>query len=412
VTALLGGLDPATFLRRHWQKRPLLVRQALPGFAGILDRDDLLALANRADATSRLIIEHPRRKKRWERHDGPFLGLEAATLPSRAWTLLVHGVESLVPGGWELLRHFNFIPAARIDDLMVSYAADGGSVGPHDDRYDVFLLQGPGRRRWKVQTGGKRVVDEGAGIRVLADFRAEEDWLLEPGDMLYLPPGVAHHGVAEGPCFTYSIGFLAPTHRELVQQFLGYLAPARAAALDEAALLTDPDLRPARRPLAIGDAMLTQVAGVLEGIRWDEGDVADFLGRFLTLPRPHARFEPPRRPLSGPAFARRLRGGGRGRLVAALPTRGLVHGKRLFLNGVAHTVDRATQSLFEKLVDDRALALPLAAVSGRAAALLHEAYVAGHLAFSQREGRASGRAGPRGARAGTTPPPPRHRRGL
>lgn len=388
MTALLGGLEPATFLDRHWQKRPLLVRQAIPGFAGLPvlagragrngrnGRDGLIALANRDDATSRLVIEHPRRKRRWERHDGPFLGLDAATLPERGWTLLVHGVESLLPGGWELLRRFDFIPAARVDDLMVSYAADGGSVGPHDDRYDVFLLQGPGRRRWKIQTGGARVVDAGAGIRVLSGFAAEDEWLLEPGDMLYLPPGVAHHGVAEGPCFTYSIGFLAPTHRELVQQFLGYLGPARAADLDAEALLADPDLRPARRPLALGAQMLDQVIGILDGIRWDSDDVADFLGRFLTMPRPHVRFVPPRRPLSQADFARRLRA--RGRLLLALPTRGLVHGKRLFLNGVSRVVDRATLKMFEGLASGRTLRLPVA-VSARAAALLHEAYVAGHL---------------------------------
>ena len=130
-----------------------------------------------------------------------------------------------------------FLPAARIDDLMVSYAAHGGSVGPHDDRYDVFLLQGPGRRRWQINRGGDRTLDKSAAIKVLASFAAEEDWVLEPGDMLYLPPGVAHYGVAEGPCFTYSIGFLAPSHVELVQSFLGYLGGVLEPTLDGDALL-------------------------------------------------------------------------------------------------------------------------------------------------------------------------------
>src|SRR5256885_10093331 len=169
--SILGGLSPAAFLRTHWHKRPLLVRQAFPGFAGIVDRDEFLALATRDDATSRLVLHHPKRRRaRWERHDGPFGGLEASMLPRRHWTLLVHRVESLIPGGWELLRAFSFIPAARIDDLMVSYAAQGGSVGPHDDLYDVFLLQGPGRRRWQVSRGGDRRVDPRAAIKVLADF--------------------------------------------------------------------------------------------------------------------------------------------------------------------------------------------------------------------------------------------------
>ena len=142
VGPLLGGLSPAAFLRAHWQKRPLLVRQAVPGFRGIVSRDAFLALATRPDARARLVIHHARRSpaRRWERHDGPFGALDADMLPARAWTLLVNSVESLIPGGWEILRRFSFLPAARIDDLMVSYAADGGSVGPHDDLYDVFLL--------------------------------------------------------------------------------------------------------------------------------------------------------------------------------------------------------------------------------------------------------------------------------
>src|SRR5688572_24435066 len=169
MTPILGGLPPATFLRRYWQKRPLLVRQAFPGFGGILSRDELLALATREDAVSRLVIEHPRRSGpgRWERHDGPFAELDASLLPRSHWTMLVHGVESLVQGGWELLRAFSFIPMARIDDLMVSWAADGGSVGPHHDDYDVFLLQGGGRRRWQISVGGDRSRDPEAAIEVL-----------------------------------------------------------------------------------------------------------------------------------------------------------------------------------------------------------------------------------------------------
>jgi 50S ribosomal protein L16 3-hydroxylase len=378
---ILGGMAPARFLRDHWQKRPLLVRQALPGFAGLLGRDQLLGLAARAGVTSRLVIEHPRRRSRWERHDGPFLELAAGLLPRTRWTLLVHGVESLVPGGWELLRNFSFIPAARIDDLMVSYAADGGSVGPHDDRYDVFLLQGPGRRRWQVSARRDHVLDADAAIKVIKDFVPAEEWLLEPGDLLYLPPGVAHWGVAEGPCFTYSIGFLAPSHAELVEHFLGYLA---AALGDEGALYADPDLRRQRDPLAIGDAMVARVAAVLRGVRWDPADVADFLGRFLTMPKPQVRFAAPRRPLDAAAFGRRLRG--RGRLALALPSRGLVRRGQLFLNGESHRVDRATLRLFRSLVTERELALPRSLADGTVA-LLYGWYAAGWLALAPNQRR-------------------------
>jgi 50S ribosomal protein L16 3-hydroxylase len=260
---------------------------------------------------------------------------------------------------------------------MVSFATDGGGVGPHDDRYDVFLLQGPGKRRWQVSTQRDRAVDPAAAIRVLADFRAEEEWLLEPGDMLYLPPGVAHFGVAEGDCFTYSIGFLAPTHRTLVEEFLGYLGATLGAGVPEDRLYEDPGLRPAKDPLPIGDDMVDQVAGVLRTICWDGAHVDEFLGRFLTRPRPHARFHAPARPMTEDAFARRLRSARTLRL--ALPTRGLVRGRQVFLNGEAHRVSRATLATFATLLRERALPLPLRGVDAATLALLHAAYAAGYL---------------------------------
>jgi len=357
------------------------VRQAFPGFAGIIARDPFLRLATRADARSRLIIHHPgwRRRRRWERHDGPFGGLDAGMLPASHWTLLVNSVESLVPGGWEILSAFSMIPWARIDDLMVSYAADGGGVGAHDDLYDVFLLQGPGRRRWQVSHQRDRRADPDAAIRVLRSFAPEEEWLLEPGDMLYLPPGVAHRGVAEGPCFTYSIGFLAPTHAELVEGFLGYLGAARGARLEAGALYRDPDLQVPRDPLEIGDAMVAAVAALVDGVRWDRADVGDFLGRFLTRPRARQIFTPPARALGQDRFARHLRGG-RGRLALALPSRGLVRGGRLFFNGEAHAPARAALPIFKELLRARSLALPLgASVGDRALALLHQWYAVGYL---------------------------------
>jgi 50S ribosomal protein L16 3-hydroxylase len=364
--ALLGGLSPAAFLERHWQKRPLLVRQAIPGFRGFLERDPFLALANRGDVTARLVLEHPRRRARWERHDGPFAALEAAQLPARRWTLLIHGIESLVPGGWELLRAFSFIPAARIDDLMVSYAAPGGSVGPHDDRYDVFLLQGPGRRRWQVSTQRERRVTRGQAIRVLDNFVAEEEWVLEPGDMLYLPPGVAHHGVAETACFTYSIGFLAPSHATLARELFAFLGARAAGAQDPDALYEDPDLAPARDRLALPRAMVQLVAGLARDVRVTRAGAEELLGRYLTMPRAHAGFTA--RTVTADDLARRL--GRPGRLTLALPTRGLVQGRQVFVNGVAHPVTRAGLATVRRLLDERALPLPLALDAATRALLL------------------------------------------
>jgi 50S ribosomal protein L16 3-hydroxylase len=298
-------------------------------------------------------------------------------LPRSHWTLLVNGVETLVPGGWEILRAFSFIPAARRDDLMVSYAADGGSVGPHDDLYDVFLLQGPGRRRWQISHQRDRTRDPDAAIRVLASFVPEAEWLLEPGDMLYLPPGVAHHGVAEGPCFTYSIGFLAPSHGELIQSFLGYLGEALAAAADPDARYADPDLRPPRDAVEIDGAMVARVAAALAPIDWDRTAVADFLGRYLTRPRPQSVFDAPARPLPVEDFARRLRR--RGRLTLALPTRALFHRGRLFLNGDAHTPKRALLPPLRRLAAERTAPLPITATDDDTLTALHAWYAAGYL---------------------------------
>jgi 50S ribosomal protein L16 3-hydroxylase len=380
VASILAGLSPSAFLRDYWQKRPLLIRRAFPGFAGIISRDRFLNLATRPDCRSRLIIQHPRARRgrgRWERHDGPFGALDISMLPSSHWTLLVNSVESLVPGGWEILSAFSMIPRARVDDLMVSYAADGGGVGAHDDLYDVFLLQGPGRRRWQVSHQRDRRADPDAAIRVLRSFVPEDEWLLEAGDMLYLPPGVAHRGVAEGPCFTYSIGFLAPSHAELVEGFLGYLGAARGARMDGGALYRDANLKVARDPLEIGDSMVAAVAALAADVRWERADVADFLGRFLTRPRPRQIFPAPARRLGEDSFARRLRRG-RGALRLALASRGLARGGRIFLNGEAHAPARAALPMFKQLLRERALLLPVAAnVGDRALALLHRWYAAG-----------------------------------
>jgi 50S ribosomal protein L16 3-hydroxylase len=342
------GLSPAAFLRRHWQREPLLVRAALPSFKGIVDRRALFSLATRPDVTSRLVIDHgPRRARRWERHDGPFAGLSEKVLPESRWTLLVHGIESLVPGGWELLRAFDFLPAARIDDLMVSYAAPGGSVGPHDDRYDVFLLQGRGRRRWSIARGGDRALDPRAGVKVLARFEAEEEHVLAPGDMLYVPPGVAHHGVAEEACFTYSIGFLAPAEKDLVPAFLTWAAGA--LELDEQALYRDPGLVPARDALTVPSRMVEWARAVLDRAvlrRLDRRLMEDFLGCFLTRPRPSVRFTPGRK------WARARR------VSLALPTRALWQDERLYLNGRAYALPATKRRALDPLVRKRTMPWP------------------------------------------------------
>ena len=214
---LLGGLSVSAFLRRHWQKQPLLVREAIPDFDGVLDFDTLVELATRDDSESRLVV---RQGNRWSVEHGPFHRKRFSRLPARNWTLLLQGLERMLPAAQDLLSKFNFIPYSRLDDVMVSYAPPGGSVGPHFDSYDVFLLQGPGQRRWSVSRQHDMALMEETPIKLLKRFLPDGQCVVSPGDMLYLPPACAHEGVAIGSCFTYSIGFRAPSHQELVSQFL------------------------------------------------------------------------------------------------------------------------------------------------------------------------------------------------
>ena len=262
--ALLGGMTATQFLRRHWQKKPLLVRQAIPGFAGLLSMDALCSLALRDDVESRLVL---RQRGRWSLAHGPFRRSDLRALPARGWTLLVQGVNLHIAAGDALLRRFDFLPYARLDDLMVSFAAPGGGVGPHFDSYDVFLLQGAGRRRWRVGRQRVLTLEPGVPLKILARFLPERSWVLEPGDMLYLPPQVAHDGTAVDACTTCSIGFRAPSAQELAVAFLDWLRDR--VALD--GRYADRDLAPSREPARIGSAMRSRAAAMLRRVRWDEG---------------------------------------------------------------------------------------------------------------------------------------------
>ena len=286
---LLGGLSPRDFLRRYWQKRPFFVRGALPGFAGVIDQRALARLAQRDDVESRIVED-----RRETRH-GPF---RRVSLKKAHSTLLVNGVNLHVPAADALLQRFNFLPQARLDDVMVSYATPGGGVGPHVDRYDVFLLQGPGRRAWRVEN--KRYV-------------------AAPGDLLYLPPGVRHDGVALESCFTYSIGFRAPRGVELGAAFLDWLHQRGLPDAD----FRDPGLTPAARPGEIPRQMRLFSANVLARIRWSRGDVVRFLGEYLSEPKAHVVF----RPRSS------RRGLARSTVRLDAKTRFLYSGRRFFING-------------------------------------------------------------------------------
>jgi 50S ribosomal protein L16 3-hydroxylase len=282
--APLGGLSPQVFLRRYWQKRPLLVRGALPGWRGVIEKRALFALASRADIESRLV---QRRGRKWHVTHGPLSQSVLRRSGARNWTLLVNGVNHQDARAEELLRRFAFIPQARLDDVMVSYAAPGGGVGPHFDSYDVFLLQGQGRRRWRLSRARNFGLVPGAPLKLIAGFRAEQEIVLEPGDLLYLPPGWGHDGMALDPCTTYSIGFRAPRGAELAASFLDYL---HERGLPDAGY-RDPGLRPAARPARIGREMVAFAEAQLARIRWTRGDVEEFLGRYLSTPKGNIVFK-------------------------------------------------------------------------------------------------------------------------
>ncbi len=337
----LGGLYAQDFLRRHWHKRPLLVRGALPGFRGVASREQLLRLAARPDVESRLIR---RSGARWSVVHGPL----ARTTLRRNSTLLVQGVNLHLAAADRLLRMFSFLPQARLDDVMVSWAAPGGGVGPHFDSYDVFLVQGAGRRVWRLQRPRRWRLVEGAPLKLIEGFAPDEEILAQPGDLLYLPPGWGHDGVALEECVTCSVGLRAPQGEELAAAFLDFLHERGLPRAN----YRDPGLRPVRRSGRIPRALADHAAHTLRRIRWGRGDIESFLGRYLTMPKPHVVFAPPARPLGRAAFRRRLR---RSAVVLDPKTQMLFRGARLFCNGEEFKAARALRSLADRR---RALAGP------------------------------------------------------
>jgi len=250
------GMPPAKFLRDYWQKRPLLIRGAFPRFRDPLTPNDLAGLACEESALSRLVVHGPR-GDRWTLRNGPFSAADFGKLHKRDWTLLVQDVDKWDADIAALLAHFAFLPTWRIDDVMVSYAVDRGSVGAHVDNYDVFLLQGLGQRRWRISTdpSASKEFRSDAELKLLREFAPTHEWLLESGDMLYLPPGMPHHGVAVGECLTYSIGMRAPSRADLMIDF----AETFAETIPEEMRLGDADLLPAGGDGEIDEAAMRRV---------------------------------------------------------------------------------------------------------------------------------------------------------
>ena len=295
---LLGGLTATEFLAEYWQKKPLLIKNAISDFQGLLSPEELAGLACEDDVQSR-IVEYI--KGKWHASHGPFDDDDFARLPQKPsaqhnWTLLVQSVNHYLPEAAELLQQFDFIPHARLDDLMVSYAPDGGGVGPHFDSYDVFLLQGQGRRLWRISEQTDLSLIEGAPLRILQNFDTAQEWLLEAGDMLYLPPHLAHWGIAvsEGKtdCMTYSIGFRAPKNQELASEFLGFMQDKlNQDQIILPGIYQDADLTLQNHAAEISGAMVNKVSLDLQKIKWSDELVAEFLGTYLSDPKADVVFD-------------------------------------------------------------------------------------------------------------------------
>lgn len=288
-----GELSVETFLREYWQQKPLLVRQAFPGFQCPISPEELAGLACEEEVESRLVLETGGLSP-WELRHGPFTEDEFSSLPAGHWTLLVQDMEKHLPELRQLLLPFRFLPHWRVDDLMISYAAPGGSVGPHTDQYDVFLIQALGRRHWSIRSadaGDSRLID-GLDLRILARFEPDRDWTLEPGDLLYLPPGVPHHGVADGPCMTCSVGFRAPARRDLLMAVLEE-AVERA---DETLRFSDPGRAPAEDLTRIDVDALRQARRLVREALSDDALIDRCFSGLLTEPKPHCHPQAPETP--------------------------------------------------------------------------------------------------------------------
>ncbi|GAB4400028.1 MAG: cupin domain-containing protein [Rhodoferax sp.] len=371
VSSLLGGLSPSQFMRRHWQKKPLLVRRAMPGFRPLLSRAQLFALASQEAVQSRLVIQHPERAPGWTLRHGPFPRRALPAVRQPNWTLLLQGVDLHDDAVHSLMNRFRFIPDARLDDVMISYATDGGGVGPHFDSYDVFLLQAHGRRRWRIGRQKNPCLQDGVPLKILTQFAPEEEHVLEPGDMLYLPPGYAHDGIAVGECMTYSIGFRIPQRAELARELLHSLAEQAEDSVGPG-LYRDPGQTAVAQPAQVPQAMLAFANAALQAALKDPHAVARGLGEYLTEPKSNVWFDPPEESAGEPDA---LRDHG---LVLDRRTRMLWDEHHIFINGESFKASGRDARILRSLADTRSVsAAELRGLSKGARTLVQDWWLAG-----------------------------------
>ncbi|MDR3066443.1 MULTISPECIES: JmjC domain-containing protein [Comamonas] len=360
---LLGGLTASQFMRKHWHKKPLLVRQAIPGFKAPIPRARLLAMAGEEGVESRLIQQLE--GDNWKLSHGPLSRRSLPALTKPGWTVLVQGVDMHDAKAHELLQQFRFVPEARLDDLMISFATDQGGVGPHFDSYDVFLLQAHGKRRWRIGRQKDLSLQPGKPLKILSHFEPEEEFVLEPGDMLYLPPKWAHDGVAEGECMTYSIGFRSPDRSELGRELL--LRMSDEPDEPEASVIyRDPKQEAVSNPALIPEGMYDFAREALKRAMAEPLALERALGEYLSDPKPNVWFE---------------HGDENGMFESVVldrRTRMMYDARHIFINGESYLAGGRDATLMRKLADTRALSRKdLATASDDALELLSSWFDAG-----------------------------------
>ncbi len=365
LPSVLGGISPADFMRKHWQKKPLLIRQAVPGMQPLVSRQALLAMAAREEVESRLITGDIQTNQ-WTFAHGPFKPRALPPLKQSHWTLLLQGMDLHDEAVAALRDRFRFIPDARLDDLMISFATDGGGVGPHFDSYDVFLLQAQGQRRWRISPQKDLRLREDLPLKILKAFKPTETLVLEAGDMLYLPPHYAHEGVAVGECMTYSIGFKAESPHSLAQELLPRLVdmgpdPAQARYADPRQTATN---HPAAIPAALQKFALK---AVLQAVQ-HPGDLHCALGELLSEPKSQVWFE-------AQSVPRTLKG-----VRLNRKSKMLYDDEFVFINGESWRCKGADAKYLRRLADERRLgAEQVASVSEPLQNLLRDWLAAGWL---------------------------------